>query len=101
MNAEDQIRNLKQIPPRSKEETRKKITTGIVLAMATVISVLFLVYAFVQKLEADKQRALAVEATKEAEKQRTEAEKMRITAQYQQMEAEKSRAQAEAALAAC
>ena len=101
MNAEEQIRNLKHIPPLSNEEKRKKIMTSIVLTMATLISVLFLVYAFVQKLEADKQRALAVEAMEEANKQRTEAEKMRITAQYQQMQAEKSRTQAEEALAAC
>jgi C4-dicarboxylate-specific signal transduction histidine kinase len=101
MNAEDQIRNLNQIPPLSKEERRKKIMTSIVLTMATLISVLFLVYAFMQKQEADKQRAMVVEAKMEADHQREEAVKMRLTAEYAKMEAEKQRDLAVEALAAC
>ena len=101
MNVEDQIRNLKQISPLSKEEKRKKIMTSIVLTGATVISVLFLTYAFIQKLEADKQREFAIMAKMEADQQRAEAEKMRLTAEYQRREAEQQRALALEALAAC
>lgn len=101
MSAEDQIRNLKQIPPLSKEEKRKNMRTSIVLAMATLISILFLIYAFMQKLEADKQRALAVASMEEANKQRAEAEKMKLTAQYQEMQARKQAEAAEAALVRC
>lgn len=101
MNAEDQIRNLKQIPPLSKEEKRKKVMTSIILTLSTIISILFLIYAFMQKLEADMQRKAAEEARIEAEHQRTEAEKMRLTAEYAKAEAEKQRALAVEALAAC
>ena len=94
MNAEDQIRNLKQILPLSNEEKRKKIKTSIVLTMATLISVLFLMYAFVKKLEAEKQ-------TKIATKQRELAIQNFKKAQAAREEAEKQRALAEEALAAC
>ncbi len=59
MNAEEQIQMLKQIPPQSKAEKSRNLRRAVVLAMATVVSVLFLVYAFVQKLEADNQRISA------------------------------------------
>lgn len=52
---------------------RKKLTTSIVLATATLISVLFLVYAFVQKLEADNQKLVAERMREEALKQKSEA----------------------------
>jgi hypothetical protein len=101
VNAEERVQMLKQIPPQSNFEKKQKIKTAIVLTLATVVSILFLVYAFMQKLEADKQRSMAVAAQQEAEKQRGEAEKMRLTVQYQLMQAEKQREAAAAALAAC
>lgn len=36
--------------------------TSIVMSLATLLSVLFLVYAFVQKLEADKQKEIAIKS---------------------------------------
>ena len=101
MNAEERIQMLKQIPPQSSFEKKRKIKTTIVLTLATLISLLFLVYAFIKKLEADKQREIAVIEKMEAERQRTLAEQMRLTAVYQQMQSEKARVLAEEALAAC
>ena len=75
--------------------------TSIVLTLGTFMSILFLIYAFMQKLEAEKQTAMAVEAKIEAEKQRTEAEKMRLTAIYHEHEAVQQRKLAEEALVAC
>jgi cell division protein FtsX len=87
MNAEEQLRKLKQIPPLTKEEKRRKLMTAIVLSLATLLSVLFLVYAFVQKLEAEKQAELAIEMKVEADRQREEAERQRVTALYAQHQA--------------
>ena len=101
MDAEERIQMLRQIPPQSNFEKKQKMRTAIVLTLATIISLLFLVYAFMQKLEADKQRAIAVAEKMEADQQRAEAEKMRLMAEYQKIEAEKQRALAEEALAAC
>ena len=53
MDAEEQNRKLKQIPQLTKAEKRKKLTTAITLALAALISVLFLIYAFIQKQQAD------------------------------------------------
>ena len=101
MNAEDQIRNLNQTPPLSKEEKGRKIMSSVVLTLATLISVLFLVYAFMQKQEADMQRKAAETAKMEADIQRAEAMKMRVETEYAKMEADKQRALAVEALAAC
>jgi choline-glycine betaine transporter len=108
MDAEEQLRKLKQITPITKEEKRKQLRTSIVLALATLLSVLFLVYAFIQKLEADKQAELATEMKMEAERQRAEADKHRLTAEHERHqamaardEAERQRALAEEALANC
>lgn len=101
MNAEDQLRKLKQIPPLTPEEKRKKVVTAVVLAISTLISVLFLIYAFMQKLEADAQREIAVQLKVEAEKQREMAEVNRKVAEYAQREAEVQRKKAEEALAEC
>ena len=101
MNAEERIQMLKQIPPQSNFEKKQKVRTSIILTLATVISILFLFYAFKQKLEAERQRDIATVLKEEAMKSREQAEKMRLTAVYQQMQAEKARVAAEEALAAC
>ena len=101
MDADEQIRKLKQIPPLSKEEKRSKLKTFIVLSLATFISVLFLVYAFIQKLEADKQKEVSVQFIVEAQKQREEAEKQRAMAFAAQKEADKQRVLAIEALKNC
>ncbi len=80
MNAEDQIRQLKQISPLTKEEKRKKLMTAIMLSISTFISVLFLVYAFIQKQEADFQKGAAVKAQIEAEQNFKLAEEQRALA---------------------
>lgn len=101
MNAEEQLRNLKQIPPLTKEEKRRKIMTAITLAFAAAISVLFLLYAFIQKQEAEKQKELSVQLKAEAEKQREIAEHQRLLAEKAMEEAMRLRVLAEEALRNC
>lgn len=101
MSAEDQIRQLKQIPPLTKEEKRRKLMTGVMLSISTFISVLFMVYAFIQKQEADYQKEAAVKAQIEAEKNFMLAEEQRSIAQAAQVEAEQQRALALQALEDC
>src|SRR5688572_12642477 len=108
MSAEDQIRQLKQIPLLTKEEKRKKLMTAVVLLLSTLISVLFLVYAFIQKTEADKNANLSIQLKIQADQMRVEAERQRIEAVYAQRqaiaareEADKQRALAMEALENC
>lgn len=101
MNAEEQLRKLKQVPALSREEKRKKIITSVVLAIATLVSVLFLVYAFMQKLEADQLRIEAEQFRMEAERQKTIAEQNEAMAMASRAEAERQRALAEQALEDC
>src|SRR6478752_5455053 len=88
MNAEDRIRQLKQVPPLTKEEKRKKLMTAVMLSISTFISLLFLVYAFIQKQEADYQKEAAVKAQVIAEQNFKLAEEQRKLAQAAQVEAE-------------
>jgi len=80
MNAEERIQMLKQVPADSNFERKRKIRTAIALSVATALSVLSLIFAFIQKQEADRQRNVAVEQRMEAEKQREQAEQQRIIA---------------------
>ena len=82
---EQRIKELEQ-----KRKLQRARTTALVLATATIISVLFLIYAFVQKLEADNQRI-------EADNARIEADKLRVKAEELFKEAEKQRIAAVAA----
>ena len=72
---EQRIKELEQ-----KRKLQRARRTALVLATATIISVLFLIYAFIQKLEADKQREAAVLAQVKAEENFNEAEKQRKVA---------------------
>jgi hypothetical protein len=101
MSAEDQINMLNQIPPQSNFEMKRARKTALVLATTTIISILFLIYAFLQKKEADKQAVIAVEMKMEAEKQREIAEASREMAVLAQQEAERQRILADKALADC
>jgi len=101
MNAEERIDMLKQIPPQSNFEKKQKIRTAIVLTLATFISLMFLIYAFMQKQESDRQAEIAIAAKEEAMAARQEAEKMKLVAEYSRMEADKQRALAEEALLNC
>lgn len=97
---EQRIKELEQ-----KRKLQRARTTALVLATATIISILFLIYAFVQKLEADdarqqaevnliesqRQEKLAKEAQAFAELQRAAANAERLKAEAAQKEAEEQR----------
>ena len=97
---EQRIKELEQ-----KRKLQRARRTALVLATATIISILFLIYAFIQKLEADKQtelakanliesqrqEKLAKEAQALAEEQRKVADAARIEAQKQQKIAEEQK----------
>jgi len=60
---------------------RRARITAVVLGVAAVIALLFLVFAYVQKVEADNQTRLAKEREKEAAKQRVIAEEKQLEAE--------------------
>lgn len=91
MRAEDNINMLKQIPPPSNFEKQRARRTAVVLAASTIISILFFIYAFLQKLEANKQAATA-------QKFRVEAEALRVEAENQREIAEQERKRTQSAL---
>ena len=66
---------------------------NILLVVMTIVSLMFFGYAFIQKLEADKQFELAVAA-------RTEAVRMELSANENKREAEEQRALAKEAIEA-
>jgi WD40 repeat protein len=70
-----------------KRMLRRARITAIVLGIAALIAILFFVYAYLQKIDADNNRVLAEEGKKEAELQRVEADKQRLTAKYQEKQA--------------
>ncbi len=69
---EQRIKELEQ-----KRKLQRARNTALVLATATVVSVLFLIFAFIKKTEADTQRERAVGLQKEAETAKIEAENAR------------------------
>lgn len=90
---EQRIKELEQ-----KRKLQRARITALVLASATVISLVFLVYAFIQKAAAVEAQGKAVKAqklaeanAKEAQKQKTEADKQREAAVAAQHEAEVQR----------
>jgi WD40 repeat protein len=100
---EQRIKELEQ-----KRKLQRARMTAIVMGSATIISLIFLIFAFIQKAEADKaraaadeQRILAVENEKVAKKQteiaeheKAEAIKARAEAEKQKSEAEKAKEEA-------
>ena len=94
---EQRIKELEQ-----KRKLQRARRTALVLATATIVSILFLIYAFIQKLAADEQRDLAVKLQQEAVaaknaadiakndaiKARDDAEKQRIAAEEARKEAD-------------
>lgn len=96
---------MNQTPQPSKSQGSGKNILLIVLAITTL---LFFVYGYIQKLEADKQREIAVKAQIEAENSFKEAEMQRSLAVHQmellmtaRKEAEEQRLLAEQTLADC
>jgi WD40 repeat protein/energy-coupling factor transporter ATP-binding protein EcfA2 len=96
---EQRIKELEQ-----KRKLQRVRITALVMAGATVISLIFLVFAFIQKSEADKQRDIAetekmkaVELRNQAVRSKDEADKAREQADLRRTEAEAARNAAVAA----
>ena len=87
---EQRIKELEQ-----KRKLQRARVTALVLASATIISILFLIYAFTQKLEADRQANIAKENARIAEERRVEADQQRAIADVRRQEAETAEALAE------
>jgi energy-coupling factor transporter ATP-binding protein EcfA2 len=82
-----------------KRKLQRARTTAIVLATATIISILFLIYAFLQKIEADVQRDLAEGQRIEAQEQRDRAVILQLKAEEAEKVANDERQKAVDALA--
>lgn len=89
---EQRIKELEQ-----KRKLQRARITALVLASATVISLIFLVFAFVQKTEADHQRDLADQQRVLAEENAAEAKKQQRNAEVQRAAAITAQKQAEVA----
>lgn len=73
----------------SGQASQRLKTANIVLALSVIVSLIFLVFAFMKKTEADKQRLLVLE-------NRMEAEHQRFLAEHARNELEKTREALEA-----
>lgn len=89
---EQRIKELEQ-----KRKLKRARITALVLASATVISLIFLVFAFIQKANADKQTEEANLQRQKAEANFTLAEEQRKLAETKRIEAEEATARAMAA----
>ncbi len=74
---------------------RRARATAVILGIAALIAMAFFFFAFLQKIEAEKNFVEANTQKIEAEKQRVEAEKQKITAVYERAQAEKAKNEAE------
>jgi hypothetical protein len=101
MKAEDELQMLKNIPPLSKNERRAKLRIALLLTASTLVSLLLLVYAFMQKKEADLQRENAIKAEMLAKQNMMEADRQRALAIAMEEEAMKQKLLARQALANC
>ncbi|MFN3840836.1 MAG: hypothetical protein ACK4RF_09015 [Cyclobacteriaceae bacterium] len=88
---------LKNQELQQKRMLRRARTTAVILGIAAVIALLFLVFAYIQKVEADNQFRLAEAREKEASEQRKLAEQRQIEAEAATNLALKARAEAEQA----
>lgn len=89
-----ELKNQDMLQKRTLQRAR---ITAIVLGVAALIAILFFVFAYLQKIEADNNRILAEQGKMEAERQRSEAEKQRNIAQYQEQKAKEEKTKAELA----
>lgn len=89
---EQRIKELEQ-----KRKLRTARITALVLASATVISLIFLVFAFIQKSKADKQTEIAIDQTKKAEENARRADAQKEIAEIKRQEAEEATKKATAA----
>ncbi len=74
---------------------RRARATAIILGIAAIIAILFFVYAYLQKIDADKNLVEANIQKSEAKKQQAEAEIQKSAAIFSQKQAEKAKNQAE------
>jgi WD40 repeat protein/energy-coupling factor transporter ATP-binding protein EcfA2 len=86
---EQRIKELEQ-----KRKLQRARITALILASATVVSLVFLVFAFIQKSNADTQRIIAISLKDQALKAQQEAETERAKAEEARDEAEKRRVEA-------
>ncbi len=86
---------IKELEQRRKLQRARR--TALVLATATVISVLFLIFAFIQKLEADKQTVIAQANLIESQRQEKLAKEAQTIAEEQRKAADAARIEAVAA----
>ncbi len=89
---EQRIKELEQ-----KRKLQRARITALILATATVISLIFLVFAFIQKSEANKQTEIATQQKQRAEKNAILAEAQRKVAEEKRLEAEEATKQAKKA----
>lgn len=101
MKAEDLIKKLKEQPSVDPEQLKRSRRIALVLAASTIVSILFLIYGFLQKLEADKQFKLAVQYKMELTHAMKEVEELRLISDVAKAEAEKQRNLAEQRLIEC
>lgn len=89
---EQRIKELEQ-----KRKLRRARITALILASATVVSLIFLVFAFIQKSKADEQSKIATENAIKAERNAEEAQRQREEADKRRIEAEEATERALAA----
>ncbi|MEO5599749.1 MAG: High-affnity carbon uptake protein Hat/HatR [Cyclobacteriaceae bacterium] len=89
---EQRIKELEQ-----KRKLKRARITALILASATIVSLIFLVFAIIQKSEADNQRIIAVDLKNDALASQKEAEAERAKAEEARDEAETERTKAEVA----
>ena len=77
-----------------KRMLRRARATAIILGIAALIAMLFFVFAYLQKIESDKNAIAAEEGRIDAEKQRAEADLQKKTAEFQKRQAEDARNEA-------
>ena len=100
---EAELKNQEMMQRRVLQRTR---VTAIILGIAAVIAILFMVFAYMKKIEADNQTDLAVERGEEAERQRNialiernKADSLRVEAVKSADKLERANADLEVALA--
>lgn len=101
MTAEEHIKKLHEKSKPTKEEIKRARRIAIVLAASTVVSILFLVFAFVQKTEADKLQELTLELRVELLEVKEQAEQAQQEAEMQRAFAFKAQLDAQQALEEC
>lgn len=83
---EAELKNQEMMQKRVLRRTR---ATAVFLGIAFLVAILFFVLAYIQKIEADRDRIAAVESQREADKQREEATRQKNLAEESKAETEK------------